>query len=90
MAKTNKTEEFDRRIEDEDVFDVAQVREVPNHVVVRGGARSGAGRKPRTGWIKVSFKMKAGTAFMLKKAAAKKGTSQSDLLDSILEKSLKK
>jgi hypothetical protein len=89
MAKANQTKEFDERIENEDVFDVAEVREVPNHVVTRGGARSGAGRKARVGWIKVAFKMKAETAELLKSASAKTGKSQSDLADSILERRLK-
>jgi hypothetical protein len=91
MAKTKSTEEFDRRFDaGESVFDVAEVKRIKGHDVTRGGARPGAGRKAKTGWIKVAFKMKAGTALMLKNASAKTGKSQSDLVDSILEKNLKK
>jgi hypothetical protein len=91
MAKAKSTEEFDRRFDaGESVFEIAEVKRIKGHEVTHGGARPGAGRKAKTGWIKVAFKMKAETAFMLRDASAKTGKSQSDLVDSILEKSLRK
>jgi hypothetical protein len=53
-----------------------------------GGARKGAGRKPRPGWQLCGFRLQVDTFLRVKRMALSRQISQSKLVNEILQRAL--